>query len=110
MKWAEEFVSIKVEDLYLTRQYPRLFYLWGHSYEFDNNDNWDVLEKFCETVSGKDDIWYATNIEIYEYANAYNSLVMSADCTRIYNPTLIEVFFSVDNKEYSIKPGETLTI
>lgn len=110
MKWAEEFVSIKVEDLYLTRQYPRLFYLWGHSYEFDNNDNWDVLEKFCETVSGKDDIWYATNIEIYEYANAYNSLVMSADCTRIYNPTLIEVFFSVDNKEYSIKPGETITI
>lgn len=110
MKWAEEFVSIKLEDLYLTRQYPRLFYLWGHSYEFDNNDNWDVLEKFCETVSGKDDIWYATNIEIYEYAKAYNSLVLSADCTRIYNPTLIEVFFSVDNKEYSIKPGETLKI
>ena len=110
MKWAEEFVSIKLEDLYLTRQYPRLFYLWGHSYEFDNNDNWDVLENFCKTVSGKDDIWYATNIEIYEYAKAYSSLVMSADCTRIYNPTLIEVFFSVDNKEYSIKPGETLSI
>lgn len=110
MKWAEEFVSIKLEDLYLTRQYPRLFYLWGHSYEFDNNDNWDVLEKFLQTVSGKDDIWYATNIEIYEYTKAYNSLVLSADCTRIYNPTLIEVFFSVDNKEYSIKPGETLTI
>lgn len=109
-KWAEEFVSTDVKAQYLTRQYPRLFYLWGHSYEFDNNDNWDVIEKFCETVSGKDDIWYATNIEIYEYANAYNSLICSTDCTRIYNPTLYEIFLMIDNKDYSIKPGETLTI
>jgi len=110
MKWAEDFVNTDVKEQYLTRQYPRLFYLWGHSYEFDNNDNWDVLEKFCQTVSDKEDIWYATNIEIYEYTKAYNSLISSADCKMIYNPTLIEVFFSVDSKEYSIKPGETLTI
>ena len=25
-----------------------MFYLWGHSYEFDNNDNWDVIDKFAE--------------------------------------------------------------
>ena len=24
----------------------KLFYLWGHSYEFDQNDNWQVLEDF----------------------------------------------------------------
>ena len=110
LKWAEEFVSIDVKEQYLTRQYPRLFYLWGHSYEFDNNDNWDVIEKFAEIVSNKPDVWYATNIEIYEYTNAYNSLVTSADGTRIYNPTVTEVFFSVDAKEYSVKPGETIVI
>lgn len=110
LKWAEEFVNLDVKEQYLTRQYPRLFYLWGHSYEFNNNDNWDVIEKFCETVADKDDIWYATNIEIYEYTKAYNSLVCSADCKRIFNPTLYEIFFSIDNNEYSIKPGETLVI
>ena len=110
MEWADSFVSLNVPELYFTRQYPRLFYLWGHSYEFDNNDNWNVIEDFCKTVANRDDIWYATNMEIYEYAQAYNSLVTSADCTRIYNPSLIEVFITVDTKDYSIKPGETIVL
>ncbi len=110
MEWTESFINISLENSYLTRQYPRLFYLWGHSYEFDNNDNWHIIENFAEKISGRDDIWYATNIEIYDYTNAYNSLIMSADCNRIYNPSLIEVFISVDSKPYSIKPGETLIL
>lgn len=110
LKWAKSFVEINETNTYITRQYPRLFYLWGHSYEFDNNDNWNLLEEFCETVSGKDDIWYATNIEIYDYVTAYNSLVMSADGKLVYNPTLIEVFFMRDGKNYSVKSGETLVI
>ena len=110
LKWAEEFVTTDVKALYPTRHHPRLFYLWGHSYEFDNNDNWNVIEEFAELVSGKDDIWYATNIEIYEYTKAYNSLVTSADGMRIYNPTCTEIFLEIDTKDYSIKPGETLTI
>ena len=110
MQWAEEFISIDVNELYLTRQYPRLFYLWGHSYEFDKNDNWHVIEDFCKTVSGKEDIWYATNIEIYEYTEAYNSLVTSADGNIIYNPTSTEIYLSIDKKNYSIKPNETLVV
>jgi peptidoglycan/xylan/chitin deacetylase (PgdA/CDA1 family) len=109
-EWTEAFVNLKEEELYLTRTYPRLFYLWGHSYEFDNNDNWEILESFCETIGGKDDTWYATNIEIYEYVKAYESLVTSADGNRIYNPTLMEVWMSIDDKLYSIKPGETLVL
>lgn len=110
MKWTDEFVSLNVDEQYLTRQYPRLFYLWGHSYEFDNNDNWSVIENFCKAASGKDDIWYATNTEIYEYTKAYNSLVMNVENTKIYNPSCTEIFFVIDTKKYSIKPGETLTI
>lgn len=45
---------------------PLLFYLWGHSYEFDENNNWDLIEAFFQKVSRRDDIWYATNIEIYD--------------------------------------------
>ena len=41
-----------------------IFYIWGHSYEFDINDTWDEFEKFCEYISGKDDIYYGTNKEI----------------------------------------------
>ncbi len=89
---------------------PPLFYLWGHSYEFDAQDNWHVIEEFASYVGNREDIWYATNIEIYDYINAYRSLQFSASCSRVYNPTLIEVFFLEQEKPYSVKPGETITL
>lgn len=107
-EYIEDFLAIEMNPKQFAR--PRLFYLWGHAYEFDRNDNWDLLDRICEAISGRDDIWYATNGEIYEYTKAYESLVYSADGHMIYNPTLFEIFFVVDGKNYSIKPGETLKI
>lgn len=108
--WAEEFVGLKMEDLYSDSRYARLFYLWGHSYEFDNNGNWDHMEKLCDILSGKDDVWYATNIEIYDYVTAFRSLVFSADGTVCYNPTLFKLFFITEKRLYSVAPGETCRI
>lgn len=69
-----------------------MFYLWGHSYEFDNDDNWNVIEEFAAHTGGKDDIWYATNIEIYDYVKAYEALSVSVDESIIHNPTDIDVW------------------
>ena len=44
-------------------------------------------------AAGKDDVWYATNIEICDYINAYFSLKFSANGEKVYNPGAIEVFF-----------------
>jgi len=111
MEYAEEFVNLDLSTkTYCARRQPRLFYMWGHSYEFERDNNWNLLDEICEKLSGKDDIWYATNGEIYDYVEAYNSLSYSADGTIIYNPTLFEIWFDVDGKLYSIKPGETLKI
>jgi len=38
------------------KQYLKLMYVWGHSYEFDNNNNWNVIEDFCKLMGGRDDI------------------------------------------------------
>ncbi|MCH4888421.1 polysaccharide deacetylase [Acidaminobacter sp. JC074] len=46
-----------------------LLYIWGHSYEFDLDDNWDHFEKIAEALSGHDSVWYATNMAIYDYMN-----------------------------------------
>ena len=110
MKWTEEFLQFKDENIYLTRRYPRLFYLWGHSYEFERDNNRELIEQFCREVAGKDDVWYATNGEIYDYVTAYQSLVMSADTNRIYNPTLKEIWFMADHVNYHIAPGEEIVI
>ena len=87
-----------------------MFYLWGHSYEFDNNDNWDVIEEFAEYIGGRDDIWYATNIEVYDYVKAYESLQTSVDKKTVHNPTATDVWFIQDNKTYCVKAGETIRI
>ena len=43
---------------------PAAFIVWGHSYEFAVNDNWERIEKFCELAAGHDDIFYGTNSEL----------------------------------------------
>lgn len=110
MQWVEEFLAINEDNIRWSGKYPRLFYLWGHTFEFDNDNNWNVLEDFCQAIGGKDDTWYATNIEIRDYVAAYESLITSADGSRIYNPTLRTVWLCVDHKLLSIESGETLVL
>lgn len=111
-EYIDKFNEIDLENpkTYCARRQPRLFYLWGHSYEFDLHKNWDCIEKICEQLSGKEDTWYATNIEIYDYVTAYHSLVYSANGKKVYNPTVHTIWFDVDRKLYSIKSGETINI
>ncbi len=54
---AEKFLSLKPDS-------PMLFYIWGHSYEFDINQTWDRFEEFCKLISNKDDIFYGTNMQV----------------------------------------------
>ena len=112
MEYIDEFLNLDLsaEKCYGSRRGPRLFYLWGHAFEFENNKNWDLLERICERFTGREDIYYATNIEIYEYITAYRSLIYSADNAIVYNPTLKTIWFDRDGKEYKIEPGETLRI
>ena len=88
----------------------RLFYLWGHSYEFEGADNWDVIERFCERMGGHEDIWYATNIEIVDYVNACRMIRTSANGKRMHNPTAIDVWADVNGKRVCIKAGETVEV
>ena len=85
---------------------PALFYLWGHSYEFEQQDNWNVIEEFAEYMGGRDDIWYATNIEIYDYVEAYGQLRFSVNGKRVYNPTNTVIYFNKNSVDYCVKPGE----
>lgn len=82
---------------------PRLFYLWGHSYEFDMDQNWDVIETFLSYVSGfRDKIWMASNIEIVDYVKAFQALVYSADGSRVQNPSAQTVWMEWLDEIYVI--------
>jgi peptidoglycan/xylan/chitin deacetylase (PgdA/CDA1 family) len=55
---GEKFLDLKTET-------PKVFYIWGHSFEFDiYPERWGMFEEFLQMMSGKSDIFYGTNIEI----------------------------------------------
>lgn len=109
-EYVNKFVSMTEESQYFAKRVPKLFYLWGHSYEFDREDGWEHIEEIAKRLSGKNDTWYATNMEIYNYVKAYESLEISVDEKIYYNPTLIKVWIWIDGKIHVVAPGETLRL
>ena len=106
MELAESFITKKV-----SRNDPLLFYLWGHSYEFEADNNWNVIEEFAAYMGNRDNVWYATNIEIYEYIEAYKRLVFSVDGSIVHNPTSVDLWCSLgkpDEAAIKLPAGETI--
>ena len=99
MKKAEAFLNYKK-----TNQL-KLMYVWGHSFEFGIDNNWEVIEEFCRYVGGKEDIWYATNIEIVDYMEAVRNLKFAANNESVYNPSAVSVWLAVDGRVVEIKGG-----
>ncbi len=88
---------------------PWLFYVWGHAYEFDDNNDWEIIENLGRRAAeNADEIWFATNIEIYEYVQAYNRLVFSLDGERVYNPSALDVWMEIRGETYRIRSGESV--
>lgn len=108
-EYINKFLALE-SPIYFYGATPKLFYLWGHSFEFQNNNNWNIMKDFCKAAANHDDIWYATNGEICDYTMAYHALEFNVDNTLVYNPTLYEIWFCADGKTYSAKSGETLEI
>ena len=109
-EWAKEFVEMDVDKLYCADREAKLFYIWGHSFEFDSKNNWEQIENICEKLANNPEIWYATNIEIYDYVQAYNRLETSFDQTMVHNPSAIDVWFENKKQIYCVKAGETVRI
>jgi hypothetical protein len=68
------------------------------------------MEAFCRRASEPGDIWFATNIEIYDYLTAQRNLKFSADRSRVYNGAAIPVWISVEGNPVQIPAGETVTL
>jgi len=98
MELADEFIDNT------PLKHPYLFYLWGHSYEFEKDNNWHVIEEFFEKVSYREDVWYATNIEIFQYIEAFNRLEYSVNTRIIKNPSACDIYINHSGKDMVI-PG-----
>ena len=55
-KLGEDFLSLKTDG-------KKIFYVWGHAYEFDGDNSWSKFEDFLKMMANKEDIAYLTNKE-----------------------------------------------
>ncbi|SDN61959.1 polysaccharide deacetylase family protein [Acetanaerobacterium elongatum] len=86
----------------------QLFYIWGHSYEFERDGNWSLMEEFCSQIGSHDEVWYATNIEVKRYLSAVRSLVSTTDVLTVYNPSGQNVWIKSGGVLHKVLPGEIL--
>ncbi|MCA0758740.1 polysaccharide deacetylase, partial [Paenibacillus sp. N4] len=84
-----------------------LLFIWGHSYEFDHDDNWELVERAGELLGGEESIWKATMTDIVTYQNALKALRFSVDRSMVHNPNALEVWVSADGESVRIAAGET---
>lgn len=104
LELTEEFLSRDKDQLL------ELMYVWGHSYEFTRDDNWELIEEFAAKAGGRKEIWYAANIEIVRYKQAFDRLIFMADSSAVYNPSSISVWLDVDGSVIEAVPGKITNI
>ena len=85
-----------------------LLCIWGHSSEFERDQNWELIEEVCKKLGENEDIWSATCIEFCDYVTASRNIVISPDKKTFRNPTELDVWFSLDGETLCVKAGETI--
>ncbi len=109
MELAKEFLNTPQPTWYWSRK-PRLFFLWGHSHEFANDNNWKIIEDFARLIGKRENVWYATNGEIYAYVKAFKGLKFFADGSFVHNPSATDVYMDYLGKQTVIPAGKTVQI
>ena len=96
-------------ELYKT-QYLYMMYVWGHSFEFRTEEDWALMEQFCQLAGGREDTWYATNIEIVDYMADAARLQYTAAGDKVCNPNAQSIWVEADGRQYEIPAGKTVTL
>ena len=103
---ALEFLPTYIE---LDQQELSLFYVWGHSWEFGDQQRWDNMVKFCEEAGKVSDIWSVGNGELTQYLQAIEKVRIENN--RISNPQdNLMVWIELSNGIERLEAGETIEI
>jgi peptidoglycan/xylan/chitin deacetylase (PgdA/CDA1 family) len=53
------------KDFYENPASAGVFFIWGHSWEFSRTAGWEALSRIFQPMAGHSDVWYCTNIELF---------------------------------------------
>lgn len=99
-------VPDKWKALHGTPNRGGVFFIWAHSYEFARPEvGWAALDRIYRPFAGHADVWYCTNIELFDYEAARRQLVVAANRKTAYNPSAIPVTLKVGDRLINVPPG-----
>jgi len=84
-----------------------VFYVWGHSWEFNDAKRWDDISEFCKKIGNRKDIWYVGSGAFTDYQLALKRLTITKES--ISNPIdNKEVWFRQNGDLKVLKPGKSI--
>ena len=105
---APKSVPDRFADFHSNPHSTGVYFIWGHTYEFENR--WADLEKIFKPLAGKPDVWYCTNIELFDYETARQRLVIAANRASVFNPSALPVTINAAGKLLDVPAGKTLAL
>lgn len=95
--------------LELDNQNLSLFYVWGHSWELDDEKRWENMTKFCQAMGKETNIWFVGSGEYTAYLQALNKVEIKDH--EIINPKDNQtVWVHLSNGVRELKSGERIEI
>ena len=85
--------------------------IWGHSWEMGTDQKkWDETEKFFKMLARNSTIYYAKQIDLVDYINAYRNLKFSVLKDQVTNLSSFTIHLKANNKKYAIPSGKSINI
>jgi peptidoglycan-N-acetylglucosamine deacetylase len=107
---ANPSIPERFEKRYYSPKASGVFAVWGHGFEFEERNDWNALERIYKPLSGKPDIWYCSNIELFDYEEARQRLIVAANRCTVTNPSGRPVTIAVDGKLTDVPAATTLRL
>ena len=102
---ANPSVPERFAALHANARYSGVFYIWGHTFEFFDKNDWEGIERIFKPLSGHADVWYCTNIELFDFEEARSRMQIAANRATAFNPSALTVTLNVDGRLVDVPPG-----
>lgn len=100
----------KIDDYLQTKELAVLD-IWGHSWEMGTDKSkWYETEKFFKLVANNQAIYYAKQIDLVDYINAYRNLKFSVNKNSVTNTSAINVYIKINTKVFKVMAGTTMNL
>jgi peptidoglycan/xylan/chitin deacetylase (PgdA/CDA1 family) len=103
-------LTVFIHDFLQTKELA-VFDIWGHSWEMGSDQNkWNETEKFFKLLANNPSIYYAKQIDLVDYINAFRSLKYAIDKKTVTNNSSLNICLKVNDKVYTVLAGSTMKL